>query len=87
MFSVVQAAFSFMCSGISIITTWGLGCWLGIQFSAVVQVTGFLIVGLGFDDSFVLAAAFQDPKIAKLETTERIKQVSGSLSLSIYISV
>jgi len=80
------AAFSFMLSGISIITTWGFGCWLGIEFSLTIQVTAFLIVGLGFDDSFVLAAAFQDPKIAKLETTERIKQALASAGASITVT-
>jgi len=80
------AALSFMCSGITIITTWGLGCWLGIQFSLVVRVTAFLIVGLGFDDSFVLVAAFQDPKIAKLETNERIKQALASAGASITVT-
>eukprot|EP00040_Diaphanoeca_grandis_P034207 m.211036 g.211036 ORF g.211036 m.211036 type:complete len:948 (-) comp33100_c0_seq1:123-2966(-) len=77
---------SFLCCGISIGTTYGLGCWMQIQYSLVIQVTAFLLVGLGMDDTFVLVAAFNEPDVAVLPTPQRIKESMSRAGASITVT-
>eukprot|EP00040_Diaphanoeca_grandis_P015472 m.78993 g.78993 ORF g.78993 m.78993 type:complete len:911 (-) comp25169_c0_seq1:353-3085(-) len=80
------AGMSFLCSGITIGATYGLGCWIGIQYSLVVQVTAFLLVGLGMDDTFVLVAAFNEPDVAALPTKERLAEAMSRAGASITVT-
>eukprot|EP00035_Acanthoeca_spectabilis_P006737 m.128708 g.128708 ORF g.128708 m.128708 type:complete len:889 (+) comp13634_c0_seq2:238-2904(+) len=51
---------------LAMVAACGLGSAIGIQYSAVVQLLGFLLLGLGIDDAFVIVQSYRqsDPGLA-----------------------
>lgn len=66
------ALVSFFSSGLATAACFGLGIYLGLEFSNVIQTLAFLLLGLGMDDTFVLMGAFDHPDVRKLDGKVRL---------------
>eukprot|EP00041_Stephanoeca_diplocostata_P003869 m.38783 g.38783 ORF g.38783 m.38783 type:complete len:449 (-) comp14673_c0_seq2:775-2121(-) len=50
------ALVSFISSGTATAACFGLGIYLGLEFSTIIETLAFLLLGLGMDDTFVLVS-------------------------------
>lgn len=65
------ALVSFVSSGTATAACFGLGIYLGLEFSTIIETLAFLLLGLGMDDTFVLVTAFQHPDVVDLDIKVR----------------
>ena len=61
-----------------VLTSFGLAAHMGVFYSKMNQILPFLMLGVGIDDMFVIAQAFDDlsPE-AMLESSQRVEQLSS----------
>jgi len=79
------SAAGLICIGMSIGASYGLSAGLGFFFTPLHTILPFILLGLGIDDSFVIAGAYEQVKGAK-DVPERVALALSHAGVSITIT-
>lgn len=80
------ALISFSLGGLATLASFGLGLWFGLEFSTVVAILAFLLLGLSVDDTFVIHAAYMEKELMDLPLEERVAKALGRAGSSITVT-